>query len=185
MDSEILKLLNERAKVALKINKVKEQNKESYYSPQREKTIFEKLSKMNKGPFPNESVISIFKEIISASRSVGRPLKIAYWGPEATYTHLAAMMRFGSSVKYIPISSLSDIFIEVERKRCDYGVVPIENSTEGVVNYTLDIFVDSELKICSEIMLKISHNLLNTAKSIKEIKKCMGIPNLFLNQEDG
>ena len=177
VDSRITELLNERAKIALEVAKIKSIKKESIYSPHREKEVFEKLIKNNKGIFPKETLLSIYREIISASRSLSKRIRIAYWGPEASFTHLASIQKFGSSAEYIPMKSIADIFTEVERGRADYGVVPIENSTEGVINYTLDMFVDSDLKICSEILLKIAHNIVSNANSLSEVKK------LYFNQQ--
>lgn len=177
IDSKIIEFLNERAKIALEVAKVKSNKKESSYSPHREKEVYNKLLKENKGLFPDEALLSVYREIISASRSLRRKIRIAYWGPEATFTHLASIQKFGSSAEHIPVKSISDIFTEVERGRVDYGVVPIENSTEGVINYTLDNFIDSDLKICSEILLKISHNVLSKTDSLLKIKK------LYFNQQ--
>ena len=171
IDRVLLGLLNKRAKLALGVKNFKKGANKDCYVPDREIEIYNSLLKKNKGPFPNETVKTIFGEIISASRALQAPLKIAYWGPEATFTHLAAMRHFGSSVQYVAVRTITDIFSEVENDRADYGVIPIENSTEGVINHTLDMFVDSDLKICAEIMLRVSHNLLSKSKSLKDIKK--------------
>jgi chorismate mutase/prephenate dehydratase len=170
-DKKLLSLLNKRAGLALQVKKHKPGAGHEVYVPEREAAVFEKILSSNKGPFPNDSVKAVFKEIVSASRALQAPLKIAYWGPEATFTHLAAMRHFGSSVELIAIRNLSDIFSEVENERADFGVIPIENSTEGVVNHTLDIFVDSDLKICAETLLKISYNLLSKSGKLSQIKK--------------
>lgn len=171
IDHKILDLLNERARIVLNLKHLKKGANKDYYVPDREVEIYNFLIRKNSGPFPNESVKSIFREIISASRALQAPLKIAYWGPEATFTHLASQQHFGSSAEYVAIKSISDIFSEVGNDRSDYGVIPIENSTEGVINHTLDMFVDSDLKICAEVQLKISHNILSRSNRLKDIKK--------------
>ncbi len=171
VDRKLLALLNKRADLALQVKKEKRGENNNVYVPEREAEVFGKLITGNKGPFPDDSVKAVFREIISASRALQAPLKIAYWGPEATFTHLAALEHFGQAVSYVAIKNLADIFTEVENGRADYGVIPIENSTEGVVNHTLDIFIDSELKICAETLSRISYRLLSKSKSIKEIKR--------------
>jgi len=161
IDDQIIRLLNERAKAALEIGKLKEQSNDRIYAPAREKQIIGQICEKNRGPLPNEAFRAIYKEIISASRSLEKTLTVTYLGPEATFTHLAALQKFGSSTKYLPVRTISDVFIEVQKGRADYGVVPIENSTEGIVSHTLDMFMDSDLKIFSEIMLEVSHNLMS------------------------
>lgn len=179
IDSGILKLLNKRAEIILDIGKMKAKKNGAIYVPAREKSVYEKLVNKNKGPMPDNSVKAIFREIMSGSLQLERPLKIAYFGPEFTFTHLASMKKFGSSVEYTSCPTISDVFAEVERKRADYGVVPIENSIEGAVNHTLDMFADSDLKICSEVFLDISHNLLSKESSRKNIVKVYSHPQVF------
>jgi chorismate mutase/prephenate dehydratase len=118
---------------------------------------------------------AIYKEIISASRSLERTLTLSYLGPEATFTHLAALQKFGSSTEYLPARTISDVFTEVKKGRADYGIVPIENSTEGIVSHTLDMFMDTDLKISSEIMLEISHNLMSKG-SLEQTRKVYSHP---------
>jgi len=160
IDSEIVKLLNERAEVVQEIGKLKRKTKKTFYVPDREKKVLDALTRKSKGPLPNAAIRAIFKEVISASRSLEKPLVISYWGPKATFTHLASIHRFGTFAEYRPVESIADVFTEVERERADYGVIPMENSTAGVVSESLDAFVESELKICSEIMIPIAHHLL-------------------------
>ncbi|MFH0925598.1 MAG: prephenate dehydratase [bacterium] len=171
VDTQILELLNKRAQAAIEIGKIKRKENKEIYVPKREEEIFEKLEGINKGPFPNKAIRLVFKEIMSASLSLEQPLRVAYFGPQATFTHLACMKKFGLSGDFVPVKFISDVFAEVERDRVDYGVVPIENSTEGIVNHTLDMFIDSNLKICSEIILEISQNLLSKTGNIGDIKK--------------
>ncbi|MFA5369480.1 MAG: prephenate dehydratase domain-containing protein, partial [Candidatus Omnitrophota bacterium] len=155
IDESILKLLNKRARLTLEIGRVKEKRSQPLFSPARESDIYCRLLKLNKGPVREDSVKSIFSEIMSASLALQGRLKIAYLGPAATFTHIAALKKFGKSLEYAECASIADVFTEAERGRADYGVVPIENSTEGAVNHTLDMFIDSDLKICSEVYLPI------------------------------
>ena len=159
LDGELLDLLNERLKIAKQVGKAKKLNKEVIYAPDREKEVLINLIKRNKGPLPNEELKSIFREIMQTARSLQKKLTIAYLGPEASFTHLAGIKNFGRQAQYLPAKSIGDVFTEVEKERVDYGVVPIENTTEGMVNYTLDMFMDSDLKICAEILLEVHHNL--------------------------
>jgi chorismate mutase/prephenate dehydratase len=178
IDDEILSLLNKRAEIVLKIGKVKKAQQLSSFYPEREREILNRLSKQNKGLFPQKALISVYNEILSACRALEAPLQIAYLGPEATFTHLAAKEKFGSSVEFIPVNSISDVFTEVEKRRADFGVVPIESSTEGIVTHTLDMFIDSELNICSEILIPVTHNLLSNSK-LNEIKRVYYHPQSY------
>ncbi|MDD5686806.1 MAG: prephenate dehydratase [Elusimicrobia bacterium] len=176
IDKNILKLLNDRIELAIKIGKIKSSKKEEVFVPVREKEIISNIIKLNKGPIPNECLSDIFKEILNVSRSIQKKIKVSYFGPEATFTHLAAIRIFGKYVDYIPVGSIKDVFTEIEKNRADYGVVPIENSTEGIVNHTLDMFIESDLQITSEIFLEISHCLLSTETSLGKIKKVYSHP---------
>lgn len=170
IDLEIMRLLNERASLAISIGKIKKEERLAAHVPQREREIYERLEKENKGPFPNEALRVVFREIMSASLALELPLRVAYLGPKATFTHLACMKQFGFFGNYIPVNSIQEVFAEVERGRADYGVVPIENSTEGVVNHTLDMFIESNLKITSEILQEVSHHLLSLAGVMEDVK---------------
>lgn len=178
IDKEIVELLNNRSNVSLNISKTKQKEGKSVYSPEREREVLKKVVLMNKGPLPEKAIEAIYREIMSSSLSLGKPLKIAYLGPEATFTHLAALKRFGSQLNYLPCESIADVFLEVERDHADYGVVPIENSIEGAVNHTFDMFVDSDLKICAQIILEISHNLLANCRK-EEIRNVYSNPHVF------
>jgi len=178
IDKRIIRLLNMRAKTTLDITKLKRKSGKSAYSPDREREVLKKLAIINKGPLSSNALDAIYREIMSCSLSLDRPLRIAYLGPEATFTHLAALKRFGSQVEYIATSSITDVFLEVERDNADYGVVPIENSVEGAVSHTLDMFVDSELKICSQIILDVVHHLLARCPKNK-IKRIYSNPQVF------
>jgi len=177
-DKKITKLLNMRAKITMEIAKIKRKSGTSIYSPGREREVLRKIALRNRGPLSSSALEAIYREIMSSSLSLEKPLKIAYLGPEATFTHLAALKRFGSQVEYIACDSISDVFLEVERDTADYGVVPIENSIEGAVSHTLDMFADSDLKICAQIILDVSHNLLANCSRDK-IKRVYSNPQVF------
>lgn len=176
VDERIVGLLNERALLALKIGRAKSLNREEVYVPSREKEIIERLSTLNRGPLQEEALRSIYREVLSASRSLEAPIKIAYFGPEATFTHLAARERFGSSSTFIPMPGIADVFQEVSRQRADYGVVPIENSTEGVVTHTLDMLVEADVKICAEIFLEIHLCLLSRSGRFEDVRRVVSHP---------
>lgn len=161
IDDGIINLLNERARAAIQIGEIKKQANAHVYAPAREKQIIEQLCAKNKGPLTNDALKSIYKEIISASRSLEKTLTVSYLGPQATFAHLAALQKFGSSTNFIPARTISDVFIDVQKGLAEHGVVPIENSTEGIVNHTLDMFMGSDLKISSEVMLEVSQNLMS------------------------
>lgn len=176
IDDQILDLLNDRAQVVLEVGKTKAGESREFYVPSRERAIFERLQAGNPGPFPNESVCRVFREIISASLSLELPLKVAFLGPQTTFTHVAAMEQFGLSAQLVPQKSIPAVFEEVERGRAHYGVVPVENSTEGVVNHTLDMFISSDLQVIAEILLEISHDLLTKNGKLGQICKVVSHP---------
>ncbi len=171
IDNEILGLLNKRARNVLDIAHIKRNEKAKFYSPEREREILERLTSLNKGPFPNEAVKVIFREILSASLSLEEPLRIGCLGPLATFTHLAAIRHFGSASVIVPVITIKEVFDAVEAEKADFGVVPIENSTEGIISYTLDLFMDYDLKVSAEVMLKITHNLLSKSGDKTKIRK--------------
>ena len=176
IDEEILKLLNKRGIVVCDIAHIKRKENAKFYSPEREKQIISRLISLNSGPFPNDALKIIYKEIFSASLSLEEPLKVAYFGPLATFTHLAALRYFGSSSNFLPAEGIKDVFEAVNSGKADYGVVPVENSTEGIVSYTLDMFMDYELKISGEIVLEITQNLLSKSADRSRIKKIYSHP---------
>jgi chorismate mutase / prephenate dehydratase len=176
VDEKIVELLNERASLAKQIGRTKNLNGQEIFVPSREKEIFQRISAVNRGPLPEKSVRSIYREILSASRSLEAPLNVAYFGPEATYTHMAARERFGSSTSYIPMAGIADVFQEVRQGRADYGVVPIENSTEGVVTHTLDMLLEADVKICAEVILEVHHYLLSRSGKKEDIRQIVSHP---------
>jgi chorismate mutase/prephenate dehydratase len=163
LDHQIIKLLNERTRHVLAIGEIKQKAGEEIYAPHRERAVLNRLSRLNPGPLTKESLQAIYREIMSSALSLEKSMQIAYLGPEATFTHQAAIRRFGSSLRYSPQKTIADVFFEVGKGRADYGVVPVENSTEGVVTHTLDMFVDSELKIVAQIVMPIQHCLLSNS----------------------
>ena len=179
LDQKILKLLNDRARATQNIGKIKLKEGQGVYSPEREKQVLDRLKSLNDGPITPEAIEAIYREIMSSALSLEKRFTIAYLGPEFTYTHQAAQKKFGASVSYCPCANISDVFAEVERGRSDYGVVPVENSTEGAVNYTLDMFVESPLKICGELYLGITHHLLSNAPSLKGVNQIYSNPQAF------
>ena len=179
LDSKIVKLINERAGISCDIGKVKKGKGQSIYSPDRESQVYESVAKKNKGPMTDETIKAIYREIMSGCLSLESPIKVAYLGPELTFTHQASLKKFGSSVEYLSCNSISEVFLEVEKGNADYGVVPIENSTEGAINHTLDMFVDSPLVICSEVYHPIKHSLLSKGRNMKSIKVIYSNPKVF------
>ena len=179
IDDEIVRLLGERAQHVIEIGKLKKATDAQalLHTPAREAEIMDRLCKVNTGPFPNEALRAVYREIMSGSLALEGPLKVSYLGPRATFTHLACIRKFGSSAQYLPTTSITDVFNEVERGRADFGVVPIENSTEGVVNHTLDMFIDSNLQIYGEALLEVSHNLLSKCDSLEAVKKIYSHPH--------
>jgi chorismate mutase/prephenate dehydratase len=163
LDAQIVRLLNERTQHVLQIGAIKVRAGEAIYVPHRERVILQRICKLNQGPIKDESLRSIYREIMSGALALEKSLTIAYLGPEATFTHQAAVQRFGSSLRYTAQKTVADIFTEVSKGRADYGVVPVENSTEGVVTHTLDMFVDSHLRIVAQIILPIQYCLAGEA----------------------
>jgi chorismate mutase / prephenate dehydratase len=171
LDARIIGLLNDRAAITLSIGREKIKNKKPIYAPDREQDVLKRIKNLNNGPIKNEAVEAIYREIMSASLNLEKPLRIAYMGPEATFSHLASLKKFGSSVGHVACDNVAEVFSKVESGDCDYGVVPIENSIEGVVTHTMDLLVDSELKICSQVLLNVTHHLMSkgTVSQIKEV----------------
>jgi len=177
IDSEILRLLNRRAQLVLEVGRLKAEHNLDFHVPQREEEIYRRLAVENPGPFPAEAVRPVFREVISACLSLEHPLRVAYLGPRATFSHLAAMERFGLSAQFLAMRSIAEVFAEVEKDNADFGVVPVENSTEGVVSHTLDMFVDSPLLICGEVVVEAALHLLSKASSLGEVRKIYSHPH--------
>jgi len=176
LDDMIMDLLNRRARFVIEVGKLKSAKKGDFHVPNREREIYDRLTAHNSGPFPNEALRSVFREIISASLALEAPMKVAFFGPKATFTHLAAMQQFGLSAELVPQKSIPAVFEDVGKGRAQYGVVPVENSTEGMVSHTLDMFMESDLKINAEVLLEIHHYLLSRTGRFEDIKKIYSHP---------
>src|SRR5580692_3315505 len=159
LDAQIVRLLNDRTRHVLAIGEIKLAAGEEIYAPHRERAVFERVCAHNAGPITNEQLRAIYREIMSSALALEKTMTIAYFGPEATFTHQAAIQKFGASLNYAAQKTIGDVFTEVSKKTADYGVVPVENSTEGVVSHTLDMFVDSPLQIVAQIVLPIQYCL--------------------------
>lgn len=177
IDKTLLELLNQRGILAIKIGEAKRKKGLLFYDPVREKNIINNLVKLNRGPFPDETIKRLFREILSATLALQESQKVSYLGPEGTFTHLAAIKYFGSFVQLEPLESIKNIFEYVEKGISRFGVVPIENSNEGTVTLTLDMFMQYEVKISGEIIIPISHHLLSLTGDKKSIKKIYSHPH--------
>ena len=168
LDEQIQNLINERGQLAHEIADLKKAsgNNSPFYRPEREAQVLREVLARNKGPIPNEEMARLFREIMSVCLALEMPMTIAYLGPEGTFTQAAALKHFGNSVTTVPLGAIDDVFREVESGAAHYGVVPVENSTEGVINHTLDQFMTSSLKICGEVELRVHHNLLGTMQDL-------------------
>jgi len=170
LDNQILNLLNQRAEAALQIGDLKRRQDAPSYVPEREASILSRLTAASRGPLPADAVLAVWREILSACRALEAPVTVAYLAPPATFTHQAARERFGEAVTYHASRSIADIFEDVERGRAQFGVVPVENSTEGAVNVTLDRLIDSDVTITGEMTLDISQHLISRATDLADVK---------------
>ena len=160
LDAQIVRLINERAVLARRIGELKTQENDAPYAPARQQAVYENVGALNKGPLPDACLRAVYREIMSGCLALEKPVRVAYLGPEGTFTHSAARANFGDSVHYVPAPTLGEVFTEVERGRVDYGVVPVENSTGGGIHETLTRFLDSPLKVCAEVLLEVHHALM-------------------------
>jgi chorismate mutase/prephenate dehydratase len=188
IDSRLLELLSERARLAQEVGHSKARANPDqdpaapatpFFAPERERQIYERLRGLNMGPLPHEAVQAIFREVISASRALEAPISVAYLGPPGTFSHRAALNKFGSSSEPKPADTIPDVFAAVERGAAQYGVVPVENSTEGVIPYTLDMFSKTSLKVCAEVFVPVNHNLATRAGTLKDVKRLYAHPQAF------
>lgn len=171
LDARIQKLISERAMLARDVGGSKAARTIDYYRPEREAQVLRSIVKQNKGPLSDEEMVRLFREIMSACLAQQEPLKVAYLGPEGTFTQAAVLKHFGHSVRALSLGAIEDVFHEVEAGVADFGIVPVENSTEGIVNNTLDMFIVSPLKICGEVELRIRQHLLSNEKSLENIER--------------
>ena len=161
LDLQIMQAISDRARCAQQVAEVKKQQGDSaYYKPEREAQVLRQIMEQNSGPLDNEEMARLFRQIMSACLALEQPVKVAFLGPEGTFTQEAALKHFGDSAISVPMAAIDEVFRDVLAGSCNYGVVPVENSTEGVISHTLDSFMDSSLKICGEVELRIHQNLL-------------------------
>ena len=186
VDSHIAELINERGNLAKEVAEVKRDMIEGeiseddilFYRPEREAQVLRRIMEENRGPLPGEELARLFREIMSACLALEQPMRVAFLGPEGTFTQAAALKHFGHSAKTIPLSTIDEVFREVESGSAFYGVVPVENSTEGVVNHTLDNFLDASVYICGEVELRIHQNLL-----VSEITDINSITRIYSHSQ--
>jgi len=174
-DREVVRLLNRRAELAQHIGAEKRARNQKIYSPAREHQVLEKISSHSAGPLDATAVRAIYREVISACRALEEPLRVVFLGPEATFTHMACRAQFGDSPEFVPVSTIPDVFHEVEKGNANFGVVPVTNSNEGAVNDTLDRFATSDLAICNESYLEVNHCFLANCE-LAEVKRVYSIP---------
>ncbi|MHC4558654.1 MAG: prephenate dehydratase [Planctomycetota bacterium] len=178
LDHQLVLLLNERARVVVEIGKLKNKTDKPVYAPDREKDVFARIAEANKGPLPDRCLVAIWRELMSGSFVLERPLRIGYLGPGGSFSHTAAMLKFGQSVEYEPLADIASIFDEVSKGHCDLGLAPVENTMGGGVIETLDALIDSDVKVCAEVLMSIHHNLLGNC-SLEEIEKIYSKPEVF------
>ncbi len=171
IDEQMIQLLNRRAELAQQIGHAKSKTRSHYFTPEREHSVFQRLFSLNPGPLNSTAIRAIYKEVISACLALEKPLSVAFLGPEGTFSHLATIAKFGTSSSFHPTSTIAEVFSAVERNTVDYGMVPVENSWAGVVPETLDTFMNSNLRVVSEIFQPITHNLLTRCEKLEEIKR--------------
>ena len=176
LDNQILQLLTQRAEAALQIGDLKRRQETPPYAPEREAEILRRLTVLNAGPLAAETITAIWREILSGCRALESVLTVAYLGPQATFTHRAALHQFGGAAGYRPARSIGEVFDDVERARAGFGVVPVENSSEGAVNMTLDRLTVSDALICGELRLDVTQHLLSRAVELSEIKRVISHP---------
>ncbi len=179
IDAKLVEMISERANCAIAIGNLKTSGSKSIFAPDREMQVMNGVLRNNKGPLSDASMSAIFREVISACRALEKPVTVSYFGPAGSNTHIASIMKFGDSTTFVPVNTIPDVFSAVERSNAHYGVVPVENSTEGIVNHTLDMFLLSDLRICAEIYAPISHNLLSASTNMSEIKRIYSIGQAF------
>ena len=177
-DAKLVRLLNERARVVVRIGRLKNKTDKPIYAPDREKEVFERIAAANEGPLPNKCLVAVWRELMSGSFFLERPLRIGYLGPDGSFSHTAAMLKFGQSVEYESLADIRSIFDEVSKGHCDLGLVPVENTIGGGVIETLDALIDSDVKICSEVLMAIHHNLLANC-ALESVEKIYSKPEVF------
>ena len=178
LDQQIVSLLNARARVVVDVGKAKQADGTPIYAPDREHAVLQRVAELNGGPLPPKTLQAIYRELMSGSFALEKPLRVGYLGPEGSFSQLAAMRKFGASVEYLPLADIQAVFEEIVRGHCDLGMVPIENSVGGGVIDTMDSFLDVHVHICAEVMVEIHHNLLGNW-SPEKIKIIASKPEVF------
>jgi chorismate mutase/prephenate dehydratase len=176
VDRELLAALNERARLVQQVGRLKHGSGAPVYEPSRERRIVDALLRNNPGPFPDAGLAPVFREIISATRSLEEAIEVAYFGPEGTFTHQAALEHFGAQAKLVPVPTIREVFAAVEGAKQPLGVVPVENTTEGVVTQTLDSLAEFDVTLCAEVMLRISQALLSKSGELEEVVRVVSHP---------
>src|SRR6056297_2991580 len=169
LDSQIVRLLNKRAEISIKVGQIKSRQQDSLFKPFREKDILETLVQVNPGPLPSKHLQNIYREILSSSRSLQRPQQVVYLGPEGTFSYFAGLHYLGHSAEFIPCSDLEEIFRSIRSRKADLGIIPLENSLQGSVGQSLDLFLKYEIFIQAEIYSKICHSLLSSNQNLESI----------------
>jgi chorismate mutase/prephenate dehydratase len=178
LDAELVRLISERGEVAREIGALKAGSGAQVYAPDREKQVYARLSELNAGPFPDSVLQAVYRELMSGSLALERPQRIAYLGPRGSFSHLAALAKFGAAVEYEPVTDIGGAFSEVARRRVDFAVVPVENSTGGGVIDTLDAFLEHAVKVCAEVVLRIHHHVLSRVP-LEEVARIYSKPEVF------
>jgi chorismate mutase / prephenate dehydratase len=178
LDEKIVELLNARARVVVEVGKTKQTTGAPIYAPEREKAVLDKVRKLNHGPLPDRCLEAVYRELMSGSFALEKPLRIGFLGPDGSFSHAASIRKFGSSVEYVPLSDIPGVFDSVVRGHIDYGLVPVENSLHGGVIDTLDAFLHSSGRICAEVLITIHHNLLSK-EPWEQIRTIYSKPEVF------
>lgn len=178
IDKTIVEMLDQRAGLALGIGEYKRKRGLAYYDPARQKMILRRIMERGAGKFPQKGLKAVFTEIMSHCLALEKPVRVAYFGQPATFTHIAARTEFGSAAEYVPCDTINGLFLAVEKEEAEYAVVPVENTTGGIVHTTLDMFLDFDVRVCAEILMAITHNLLANCP-IDKIKRVYSHPQPF------
>ncbi len=178
LDAQLVALLSERGRVAAEIGRIKSAAGTPIYAPDRESEVLQRLRRLNDGPFPERVLEAIYRELMSGSFLLERPLRIAYLGPQGSFSNLAALAKFGAAVNYTPVTDIAAVFSEVARAHCDFGVVPVENSTGGGIGDTLDALASGEVCICAEILVRVHHNLIGRVP-LEQVERVYSKPEVF------
>jgi chorismate mutase / prephenate dehydratase len=178
IDEQLVKLINQRAQIVVEVGKLKKTDNSPIYVPHREKAVLDKIAQLNRGPLPDKTLQAIWRELMSGSFFLERPLRIGYLGPQGSFSHNASILKFGQSVDYEALADIRSIFEEVSKGHCDFGIVPIENSAGGGVRESLDAFVETDVLICAEVNMAIHHNLMANCP-LNEIERIYSQPEIF------